>query len=59
MVRLSLSNKEVSEAQTGLNSFLFVVSLPSLFVSTDLIVAAVYCVEGADRETTLSTQIHA
>lgn len=29
-----------------------------LFVSTNFIVAAVYCVDRADREMTLSTQIH-
>lgn len=31
---------------------------PFLFVSTNFIVAAVYCVDRADREMTLSTQIH-
>lgn len=33
-------------------------SFPFLFESTNFIVAAVYCVDIADRETTLSTQIH-
>lgn len=50
MRRLSLSNKEVHEARTSQNSSLFVVPI--------FIVAAVYCVDIADRETTLSTQIH-
>lgn len=49
MLCLSLSNKEVHEARTSQNSFLFVFPF---------IVAAVYCVDIADRETTLSTQIH-
>lgn len=46
-----------ASGQNEPNSFLFVLSSP-FFVTANFIVAAVYCVDIADRETTLSTQIH-